>query len=100
MGTIVFPLFSTEGLEPGATQDFFASGFGGRDVVAITAIAARGPEELGEHRYFLAVENVRVQTHAGSEVPDEDAYFVHCTVRNVGSDPVPSYQVNVAVISP
>ncbi|HEX6303809.1 MAG TPA: hypothetical protein VFZ76_06445 [Anaerolineales bacterium] len=91
----------TDGLAPGQEHGgWWATGFGGRDTVLITAFAARTHIE-GEHMTsfsrVLVVENVSIETRS---VGGNITYFVWCSVRNAGNQFIPVYTINWAKVSP
>ena len=85
------PKLTGTNLKAGHYHYWEAKGFGGNSAISISAIAASGP---GNFTRVLAVENVRYQSKREGDLT------VSCNVRNVGSDHIPTYQVNFAAISP
>ena len=84
-------------LQPGASHNWEAWGFGGNSAVAVTAIPSR-QEGGGTISRMLAVENVRVESRSG--VISGPSLKVFCSVRNVGYNSVPSYALNFFAFSP
>jgi hypothetical protein len=87
----IFARFTGANLKAGHYHYWETKGFGGNSAISISAIAASG---VGNFTRVLVVENVRYQSRREGEL------VVSCNVRNVGSDPIPTYQVNFAAISP
>jgi hypothetical protein len=89
------PLHNTSGpLEPGQSHQYFSRGLRSGDEVAyVTAVPANDGE-------ILAIQNLRTVGRTKDAGPIAQEWHILYDVKNVGSESVENYQINVAIFVP
>lgn len=93
MPSNVFAIPSSGPLAPGGSQGFHVLGLTETAVAVVTAVAPARTQGA-----ILAIENLRVASTKNAS--GDPIHSVLCDVKNVGSVTVPSYKVNVALLTP